>query len=84
MIKLKKEKIMKKLFKTIVNDIIKSDFIYYYSFFLLITALTFPYILVLLEIIGFTDNKSLIFLLILIVIPFPLYLFYFWYSKKLK
>ena len=80
MIKLKKEKTMKKLFKTIIN----SDFIYFFSFFLLVIALTFPYILVLLEIIGFTDNESLIFLLILIVIPFPLYLFYFWYSKKLK
>jgi hypothetical protein len=80
MIKLKKEKTMKKLFKTIIN----SDFIYFFSFFLLVIALTFPYILVLLEIIGFTDNESLIFLLILIVIPFPLYLFYFLYSKKLK
>lgn len=71
---------MKRLVKTIIN----SDFIYFFSFFLLVIALTFPYILVLLEIIGFTDNESLIFLLILIVIPFPLYLFYFWYSKKLK
>ena len=75
---------IKELTKTIINDIIKSDFIYYYSFFLLVIALTFPYILVLLEIIGFTDNESLIFLLILIVIPFPLYLLYFWYVKKLK
>lgn len=71
---------MKKLFKTIIN----SDFIYFFSFFLLVIALTFPYILVLLEIIGFTDNESLIFLLVLIVIPFPLYLLYFWYVKKLK
>lgn len=75
---------MKRLVKTIVNDIINSDFIYYYSFFLLVIALTFPYILVLLEIIGFADNESLIFLLVLIVIPFPLYLLYFWCSKKLK
>ena len=75
---------MKKTIKTIINDIINSDFTYYLSFFLLITALTFPYILVLLEIIGFTDNEILIFLLALILIPFPLYLFYFWYSKKLK
>lgn len=74
---------IKKLAK-IGNDIINSDFTYFYSFFLLVITLTFPCILVLLEIIGFTDNKSLIFLLILIVIPFPLYLFYFWYSKKLK
>ena len=75
---------MKKTIKTIINDIINSDFTYYFSFFLLVIALTFPYILVLLEIIGFTDNESLIFLLILIVIPFPLYLLYFWYIKKLK
>lgn len=75
---------MKRLVKTIVNDIINSDFIYYYSFFLLIIALIFPYILVLLEIIGFTDNESLIFLLVLILIPFPFYLLYFWYVKKLK
>lgn len=75
---------MKRLIKTIVNDIINSDFIYYYSFFLLVITLTFPYILVLLEIIGFTDNKSLLFLLVLIVISFPLYLLYFWCSKKLK
>lgn len=75
---------MKKTIKTIINDIINSDFTYYFSFFLLIIALTFSYILVLLEIIGFTDNESLIFLLILIMIPFPLYLLYFWYVKKLK
>lgn len=75
---------MKKTIKTIINDIINSDFTYYFSFFLLVTVLTFPYILVLLEIIGFTDNESLIFLLILIVMPFPLYLLYFWYVKKLK
>ena len=75
---------MKRLVKTIVNDIINSDFIYYYSFFLLVIALTFHYILVLLEIIGFTDNKSLIFLLVLILIPFSFYLLYFWYVKKLK
>ena len=74
---------IKKLAK-IGNDIINSDFIYFYSFFLLIIALTFPCILILLEIIGFTDNESLMFLLALILIPFPLYLFYFWYSKKLK
>lgn len=75
---------MKKTIKTIINDIINSDFTYYFSFFLLIIALTFPYILVLLEIIGFTDNESLIFLLVLILIPFPFYLLYFWYVKKLK
>lgn len=75
---------IKELTKTIIKDIIKSDFIYYYSFFLLVIALTFPYILVLWEIIGFTDNESLIFLLVLIVIPFPIYSLYFWYVKKLK
>lgn len=75
---------MKRLVKTIVNDIINSDFIYYYSFFLLVIALTFPYILVLLEIIGFTGDESLMFLLALIVIPVfvPIYLFYFLYIKK--
>ena len=75
---------MKRLVKTIVNDIINSDFIYYYSFFLLVIALTFPYILVLLEIIGFTDNKSLLFLLVLIVISFKLYLIYYLCINKLK
>ena len=76
---------IKKLAK-IGNDIINSDFIYFYSFFLLIIALTFPCILILLEIIGFTDNESLMFLLALIVIPVlvPIYLLYFLYVKKWK
>ena len=80
--KIKMNKI-KKLAK-IGNDIINSDFIYFYSFFLLIIALTFPCILILLEIIGFTDNESLMFLLALIVIPVlvPIYLLYFLYVKK--